>query len=68
MTTQEQVPREASLSEEPLMPPHDPVRETAPIKIDWRFFSLEEINREDGKKHPWERDWSYGWSMMRAAA
>jgi len=50
------------------MPPHDLVRETAPIKIDWRFFSLEEINRDDGEKHPWERDWSYVWSMMRAAA
>ena len=44
------------------------VRETVPIDIDWRFFSLEEINREEGKKHPWEREWSYGWGMMRVAA
>lgn len=44
------------------------VRETVPLDIDWRFFSLEEINREEGKKHPWEREWSYGWGMMRVAA
>lgn len=35
------------------------------LDITWRFFSLEEVNREEGKKHPWERDWSYGWSQMR---
>lgn len=35
------------------------------LEIRWRFFSLEEANREPGKKHPWEREWSYGWSMMR---
>ena len=39
-----------------------------PLDITWRFFSLEEINREEGKKHPWEREWSYGWSMLRIAA
>jgi 2-hydroxychromene-2-carboxylate isomerase len=44
------------------------VRETVPLEIDWRFFSLEEINREEGKKHPWEREWSYGWGMLRVAA
>jgi 2-hydroxychromene-2-carboxylate isomerase len=38
------------------------------ITVRWRFFSLEEVNRQDGKKHPWERDWSYGWSMLRVAA
>lgn len=38
------------------------------ITVRWRFFSLEEINREEGKKHPWERPWSYGWSMLRIAA
>jgi 2-hydroxychromene-2-carboxylate isomerase len=38
------------------------------IDVTWRFFSLEEINREEGKKHPWEREWSYGWSMLRVAA
>ncbi len=36
--------------------------------INWRFFSLEEINRVAGKKHPWERDWTYGWSLMRIGA
>jgi 2-hydroxychromene-2-carboxylate isomerase len=47
------------------------VREVAtqrPVTVRWRFFSLEEINREEGKKHPWERSWSYGWSMLRVAA
>jgi 2-hydroxychromene-2-carboxylate isomerase len=38
------------------------------LEIRWRFFSLEEVNREPGKKHPWERPWSYGWSMLRVAA
>jgi 2-hydroxychromene-2-carboxylate isomerase len=38
------------------------------VSIRWRFFSLEEVNREEGKKHPWEREWSYGWSMLRVAA
>lgn len=44
------------------------VREQVPLEIDWRFFSLEEINRSEGKKHPWEREWSYGWGMLRVAA
>ena len=44
------------------------VRARNGIEIEWKFFSLEEINREDGKKHPWEREWSYGWSMMRIGA
>ena len=44
------------------------VREQNDITINWKFFSLEEINRIEGKKHPWERDWSYGWSMMRIGA
>ena len=44
------------------------VREQTGLHIDWRFFSLEEINREEGKKHPWERDWSFGWSQMRIGA
>jgi 2-hydroxychromene-2-carboxylate isomerase len=38
------------------------------LVVRWRFFSLEEINHQEGKKHPWERDWSYGWSMLRVAA
>lgn len=44
------------------------VRDTAGIDVNWRFFSLEDINRAEGKKHPWERPWSYGWSMMRVGA
>ena len=44
------------------------VRRQNGLRIDWKFFSLEEINRVEGKKHPWEREWSYGWSMMRIGA
>ena len=44
------------------------VRDHAGVEVTWRFFSLEEINRVEGKKHPWEREWSYGWSMMRIGA
>jgi 2-hydroxychromene-2-carboxylate isomerase len=44
------------------------VRDQLGLSVGWRFFSLEEINRADGKKHPWEREWSYGWSMMRIGA
>ena len=44
------------------------VRDQIDLTINWRFFSLEEINRAEGKKHPWERQWSYGWSMMRIGA
>jgi 2-hydroxychromene-2-carboxylate isomerase len=43
-------------------------RQVRAVEVRWRFFSLEEVNREEGKKHPWERDWSYGWSMLRVAA
>jgi len=44
------------------------VRDATGLEVRWRFFSLEEINRAEGKKHPWEREWSYGWSMMRIGA
>ncbi|MGH9172453.1 MAG: DsbA family oxidoreductase [Acidimicrobiales bacterium] len=44
------------------------VRDLAGVAVRWKFFSLEEINREEGKRHPWEREWSYGWSMMRIGA
>jgi 2-hydroxychromene-2-carboxylate isomerase len=44
------------------------VREQLGLEVNWRFFSLEEINHLEGKKHPWEREWSYGWSMMRVGA
>jgi 2-hydroxychromene-2-carboxylate isomerase len=41
------------------------VRAQTGLVVNWRFFSLEEVNRAEGKKHPWEREWSYGWSLMR---
>lgn len=41
------------------------VRNQTGLEVTWRFFSLEEVNRVEGKKHPWEREWSYGWSLMR---
>jgi 2-hydroxychromene-2-carboxylate isomerase len=44
------------------------VRDMAGVEVRWRFFSLEEVNRVEGKKHPWEREWTYGWSMMRIGA
>ena len=44
------------------------VRDLTGLEVRWRFFSLEEINRVEGKKHPWEREWSYGWSMLRIGA
>jgi 2-hydroxychromene-2-carboxylate isomerase len=44
------------------------VRDRTGLEVRWRFFSLEEVNRVEGKKHPWERDWAYGWSMMRIGA
>ena len=44
------------------------VRARTGLEVNWRFFSLEEVNRQEGKKHPWEREWSYGWSMMRIGA
>ena len=44
------------------------VRDLTGLEVNWRFFSLEEVNRVEGKKHPWERPWSYGWSMMRIGA
>jgi 2-hydroxychromene-2-carboxylate isomerase len=44
------------------------VRRLRPLDITWRFFSLEEINRPDGKRHPWERPIAYGWTPMRVGA
>lgn len=44
------------------------VRDQGGCEVEWRFFSLEEVNRVEGKKHPWEREWSYGWSLLRIAA
>lgn len=44
------------------------VRRLNSLEISWKFFSLEEINRAEGKKHPWEREVSYGWTPMRVGA
>jgi 2-hydroxychromene-2-carboxylate isomerase len=44
------------------------VRRVRDVHVSWGLFSLEEVNREEGKKHPWERPWSYGWSLLRVAA
>jgi 2-hydroxychromene-2-carboxylate isomerase len=44
------------------------VRRLTGLEVRWRFFSLEEINRPDGKRHPWERPWAWGWSLLRVAA
>jgi 2-hydroxychromene-2-carboxylate isomerase len=44
------------------------VRRLTGLEVTWRFFSLEEINRPDGKRHPWERPWAWGWSLLRVAA
>lgn len=44
------------------------VRDHIGLDIRWRFFSLEEVNRVGGKKHPWERPWSYGWGQMRVGS
>ena len=41
------------------------VRTRVPLDIEWKFFSLEEVNLVAGKRHPWERPWSYGFGQMR---
>ncbi len=44
------------------------VRAAADLDITWKFFSLEEVNLVQGKRHPWERPWSYGFGQMRVGA
>ncbi len=44
------------------------VRAQTGLELRWRFFSLEEINRRADAKHPWEREWSFGFSQMRVGA
>lgn len=44
------------------------IRQRHDVQITWRLFSLEEINLVAGKKHPWEREISYGWTPLRIAA
>ena len=43
-------------------------REQTPLDVEWRFFSLEEVNLVSGKRHPWDRPWSYGFGQMRVGA
>jgi 2-hydroxychromene-2-carboxylate isomerase len=44
------------------------VRTRRELDITWRFFSLEEVNLVAGKRHPWERAWSFGFGQMRVGA
>jgi 2-hydroxychromene-2-carboxylate isomerase len=44
------------------------VRNQRDIAVTWRFFSLEEVKWHEGESHPWELDWSRGWSSLRVAA
>jgi len=44
------------------------VRRLTGLTIDWHFASLEEFNRPEGKRHPWEREIGYGWTPLRVAA
>jgi 2-hydroxychromene-2-carboxylate isomerase len=44
------------------------VRDAVDVDVTWRFFSLEEVNHVEGKRHPWERPWSFGFGQMRVGA
>lgn len=44
------------------------VRDQTGLGLRWRWFSLEEVNHTEGKKHPWERPWAWGWSLLRIGA
>jgi 2-hydroxychromene-2-carboxylate isomerase len=44
------------------------VRAAVGVDITWKFFSLEEVNRVEGKRHPWDRPWSFGFGQMRVGA
>jgi 2-hydroxychromene-2-carboxylate isomerase len=44
------------------------VRDAVDLDVTWRFFSLEEVNHVEGKRHPWERPWSFGFGQMRVGA
>lgn len=44
------------------------VRDQTGLRLRWRWFSLEEVNHVEGKKHPWERPWAWGWSLLRIGA
>lgn len=44
------------------------VREAVGLDITWKLFSLEEVNRVEGKRHPWDRPWAFGFGQMRVGA
>ena len=44
------------------------VRDRVDVDVEWRLFSLEEVNLEPGQRHPWERPWSFGFGQMRVGA
>lgn len=44
------------------------VQKQRPIDVTWQFFSLELINHQPHQRLPYERDWTWGWSMLRIAA
>ena len=44
------------------------VRDQVDLEVEWRFFSLEEVNIAPGHRHPWERPWSFGFGQMRVGA
>jgi 2-hydroxychromene-2-carboxylate isomerase len=44
------------------------VRAEVGVAVTWKFFSLEEVNLVEGRKHPWERPWSFGFGQMRVGA
>jgi len=44
------------------------VREQRPITLSFEFFSLELINHQPHQRLPYDRDWTWGWSMLRIGA
>jgi 2-hydroxychromene-2-carboxylate isomerase len=44
------------------------VRAMGLVEVEWRFFSLEEINRKTDQPHAWERETTWGWTPLRVAA
>ena len=44
------------------------VQRLTDLHVNWKFFSLEVVNHDEGKKWPWDRDIAYGWTPLRVAA
>jgi 2-hydroxychromene-2-carboxylate isomerase len=44
------------------------VRHQTGLVIDWRFFSVEEVNRKEGTPPMWERETAPSWTALRIAA